>query len=164
MGTDQEPRAELFVKTMTARRAPKPVRHQITSLMAEAAKKAGILEPDLIENWADIVGDELAEACRPVKILRDRRAETLIVSVPNGGAAMKVQYAQSQILARANSWTKRRRLTKLLIEQSGAAPKRRWRSSNVPSKNEAPKVADALPPAQSVEEALKRLKRALSDQ
>lgn len=146
------------VKTRSVRSAAPAIRRSVGTTLAEMARKAGFLDPAAIEHWGEIVGPDLEKLCRPVRIRKYKNAETLVVSVSSGAAAMKVQYAEKEILARAATHLGRQGLTKLSIEQTGTAARApRWKSGNI----KAPKRAapPPEPPAETLDEALARFER-----
>lgn len=148
------------VNTRAVRQAAPPVRRQIATTLAAMARKAGILDPEVIEHWGEIIGPELEKLCRPVRIKRMKKTETLVVSVSSGAAAMRVQYAEKDILARAASHLGRRGLTRLAIEQTGAAAREpRWKSRSVSAANAAPTVAPLAP--ETLDDALEQLRHSL---
>lgn len=157
------------VKTRPPRSAAPLIRRQVTTTLAALARKTGALDPEVIEHWGEIVGPELEKLCRPVKIKRYKNAETLHVSVPHDAAKMRVQYAQTQILARAAQYLGRRNLTRIAFDVTGQAKEKkqpRWKSRNISrpliEAENAQQKAVALPPARSLDEALNRLRRSVS--
>lgn len=160
------------VNTLAVRKAAPALRKPMGTTLAEIAREAGLLDPGVIEHWEEIVGKDLATLCRPVRLKRQRKTETLVVSVPSGAAAMKIQYAEKDILARAATHLGRR-VNKLAIEQSGPPATRnrpRWRSTHLGAggpPTTGPGAASsppAEPPAATLEEALERLHRSVSRQ
>ncbi|MEM9233006.1 MAG: DciA family protein [Pseudomonadota bacterium] len=152
------PRSEPPVKTRPVRRAAPAVRRQMLTTLSALARKTGVLDPGGMEHWGESVGPELEKLCRPVRIRKQKNAETLVVSVPNGAAAMRVQYAQAQILARAKTHLGRHQLTRIAIEQTGMAATKepRWKSRHMaPVATTSEPVVEA--PAETLDEALARL-------
>ncbi|MBB4658611.1 hypothetical protein GGQ59_001111 [Parvularcula dongshanensis] len=120
------------------------------------------MDPSLAERWAEVAGVDLARLCRPLALKRQKNAVTLEVAVSSGAAAMRVQYAQNQLLARARTALREPRLTRLSIRQAGAqvAEGRNWASRRVTAEAEAPSPAPR--PARNPAEALERLRAAIA--
>lgn len=158
------PRSELPVKTKPVRRAAPPLRKQMLTTLSALARKTGVLDPEVIEHWGEIVGPELEKLCRPVRIRRQKTAEILVLAVPSGAAAMKVQYNEAQILARARQHLGRHSLTRIAIEQTGSASKKepRWKTRHMtPPTPGSQAPAGPERPAESLDEALERLRLSL---
>ncbi|GEM_PF-2746758 len=108
------------IKTRPRRQPPPRLSRSMMALLAGLAKKSGAIDPRLIENWAEIVGEETARMCRPIRLKTQGRAKTLEIAVSNGPSAMAVQFRQQDILARVNQWLGRNAITRLTIRQTGA--------------------------------------------
>ncbi len=108
------------IKTRPRRQPPPRLSRSMMALLAGLAKKSGAIDPRLIENWAQIVGEETARMCRPIRLKAQGRAKTLEIAVSNGPSAMAVQFRQQDILARVNQWLGRNAITRLTIRQTGA--------------------------------------------
>ena len=148
-------------RTRPARRAAPRLGARVTPQVARLAAKSGAMDPGLAERWEEAAGADLARLCRPVRLRRQKNAVTLEVSVRNGAAAMRVQYAQDQLLARLRTQLREPRLTRLRIVQAGGAEPPRWASRKVEAV--APDDAPAPPtrPAHSLAEALERMRAAM---
>lgn len=107
------------VKTRPRRPGPPPASRAITKLVASLALKTNALDPRIVEDWREIVGPDLARLCQPVRLKAHGKAKVLEVAVPNGAAAMKVQFKQKFILDGINRLLGRGRVTKLIIRQTG---------------------------------------------
>jgi len=90
-------------------------------LLAQLAAKSGAIDPRLIEQWDDIVGEKLARICRPVRLKRHGKAQSLEVAVANGPSAMAVQYEQQKLMQAVNRWMGSQGVTRIIIRQTGAA-------------------------------------------
>ncbi|WP_370339298.1 DUF721 domain-containing protein [Parvularcula marina] len=163
------PRSELPVKTRAPRRAAPVIAKPVMTTLAALARKTGALDPAVIEHWGEIVGPEFEKLCRPVRIRRQKNAETLVIAVSSGAAAMRVQYAEAEILARAKLHLGRQGIRKIAIEQTGMKSKGpRWKTRHFgePAQTtvQAPGVprgqapAKAERPAETLDEALDRLR------
>ncbi len=157
------------VNTLPARRSPPRLHVALGREVGRLAAASGAMDPALAEAWAEIVGPTLAPLCKPVRLKKRGKAQTLVVSVPTGAAAMRVQFSQKEILTRAATYLKLPNLKTLAIEQAGqraeakgtrregATP--RWKSATIAAPDAGPPVAER--PAQSVGEALDRLRRSM---
>ncbi|WP_051881586.1 DUF721 domain-containing protein [Parvularcula oceani] len=147
--------------TKPARRGPPPLSAKLAPQVAQLAAKSGAMDPALARSWPEVVGPELAKLCRPLRLRRQKNAITLEVAVPNGAAAMRVQYAQNQILSRARTQLRQPKLSRLAILQAGAKASegRSWASKRVTRDDGQP--APAPRPARTAQEALERLRAAI---
>lgn len=156
---------DLPVNTRPAWRAPPKVGSAIAAQVGRLAAASGAMDPALAQNWAEIVGPTLSPFCRPVRLKKRGKAQILVVAVPNGAAAMRVQYAQAEILTRTATFLKLPHLKTLAIEQSGStrarAPDARWKSQAITQADVKPTIPQARQPAQSVAEALDRLRQSI---
>lgn len=90
---------------------PMPVGDLATELLDPVLRKRAGLSMDLVQSWAEIVGERLAMRTRPEKIAWPRRLHeddpfepaTLIIAC-EGPAALHVQHETSEIIARANAF------------------------------------------------------------
>lgn len=67
--------------------------------------KNGFVETDIITNWGEIVGEQLAQYSFPQKIVfqRDRKNNgCLYLSVPSGAFAVEIQHREKYILDKIN--------------------------------------------------------------
>ena len=115
------------------------------------------MDPALADRWDEVAGD-LARLCRPVRLRRGRGGVTLEVQASSGAAAMRVEYAQAQLLARARDALGEPNLKRLKVTQRGRTSERRWASRRITPEDAA---APALPPARNAGEALARMEAAM---
>lgn len=67
--------------------------------------KKAFIEADVIANWANIVGDELAELTRPIKIefkKDERRNGVLHIEAASGALALELQQRSTMVLNKVN--------------------------------------------------------------
>ena len=148
------------VATKPPRRAPPRIGARVAPQIARLAAKSGAMDPALAANWEAAAGADLAVLCRPVRLRRQKNAVALEVAVRSGAAAMRLQYAQEQLLARLRTHLREPRLTRLLIKQAGAAPEApRWASRRVTAPQDEEVPAPVRRPAASLAEALERMRR-----
>ena len=151
------PVADQAPRTLPVRKGPPPVRAQLAPHLARLAKRSGAMDPMLAERWEEVAGDA-ARFCRPVRLRRGRGAVTLEVQAVSGAAAMRVEYAQNAILARARTVLGEPRLTRLRVTQRGQPRERQWASKRIEAPSE---TVAATPPARDAAEALERLRAAM---
>lgn len=92
--------------------------------LVEAAASRGFAEPDVLIRWDAIMGAHLAALCRPVAVRYGRRGglgATLVVRAP-GARATEIEHLAPEILDRVNAHYGYRAVSRLRIEQEGAAP------------------------------------------
>lgn len=79
-----------------------------------------LLGTDIILNWKDIVGKDLAVFCNPLKTKFDskKNCRTLYVEVPAGGFALEVQHNEKYILDKINAYIGYQAVQKLNIMQN----------------------------------------------
>ena len=147
------------IRTRPVRRAAPKLGTRVAPQVARLAAKSGAMDPRLAERWEEAAGRDLAALCRPVRLRRQKNAVTLEISVRTGAAAMRLQYAQEQLLTRLRTHLREPRLTRLLIKQSGAAPKApRWASRVVTADADEAPPPTPRRPARSLTEALERMR------
>ena len=108
------------------RRAPvgsRPLADLVGPCIQPALGKQGFGEADVLMHWPEIVGGELAESCRPLRLQwRGRRGEgggepaTLVVRVESA-AALRLQHMESVILERVNTYLGWRCVGRLAMRQ-----------------------------------------------
>ncbi|WP_173931074.1 DciA family protein [Chelativorans sp. Marseille-P2723] len=90
---------------------PIPVSDLAMELLDPVLRRRGGLSMDLVQSWAEVVGERLAGSTRPQKIAWPRRRHeddpfepaTLIIAC-EGAAALHVQHETSEIIARVNAF------------------------------------------------------------
>ena len=147
------------LRTLPARRGPPPVRAQMAPHLARLAKRSGAMDPQLAERWDEVAGD-VAPLCRPVRLRRGRGGVTLEVQATSGAAAMRVEYAQSALLARARTVLGEPNLKRLRVTQRGRTGERQWASKRVTAEEA---TASPQAPARSASEALERMRAAMAE-
>ena len=79
----------------------------ILPLAKEILGKKGFVETDILTNWPDIIGQELADYTSPIKIdfkPQQRNNGTLHLEVPSGAFALEVQHREKIILQKINTY------------------------------------------------------------
>lgn len=67
--------------------------------------KKAFIEADIIHNWADIVGKELAELTKPIKIefkKESRKQGVLHIEAASGALALELQQNSKMVIAKVN--------------------------------------------------------------
>jgi hypothetical protein len=158
--------SEQPVKTKPPRPGAPKVARAVSVQVAQLAQKSGALDPEVIRQWPEIVGQELAALCRPASIRRRGKSDALVLRVPSGAAAMRVQFTQKAIIERAARLLRRPQLRHLIIEQTGAlgaTKATRWAAQRQrPPGDDANEMAAAPRPAADLQEALERLGRTIA--
>ncbi|MEM0988889.1 MAG: DUF721 domain-containing protein [Pseudomonadota bacterium] len=127
--------------------------------MRRVAGDAGFAEADVLLRWAEIVGEDLAGRCRPVKVSYGGRGSlgaTLIVHA-DSGRAPEVEHSRRAILERVNQFYGYRAVARLKVTQSsvargfaeGAAPFDGKPTSQEPTTAQRRKAADLTNDIQS---------------
>lgn len=94
---------------------------------APIRRKRGFFEASVFSDWPDIVGDDLANQCVPMRLVRGPEGEggTLHVKV-TGPLALELQHLEPQVIERINSFYGFRAVAALRLHQGPiAAPERR---------------------------------------
>lgn len=111
--------------------APRPLADLVTPCLGPVLARQGFGEADVLLHWDDIVGADLAERCRPVKLQWRRRAgasdpdvptepATLVVRV-EGAFALMLQHLAPVVLERINGYLGWRCVGKLVLKQGPLA-------------------------------------------
>ncbi len=89
-------------------------------LMKKALSSEELVCVDIIINWKEIVGDELASFCRPLKTKFNPKdnQRTLFLEVPTGAFAIEVQHKESYIINKVNAYFGYQTLHKINITQN----------------------------------------------
>ncbi len=76
-------------------------------LVKKILGKKALVETDLLAEWADIVGDDLAAYTRPQRLVfkrGERSGGVLRIEVPSGAFALELQHREQYVLARVNAY------------------------------------------------------------
>jgi len=83
-------------------------------------RKRGFASGEIIRRWADIVGPELDQAAKPVKLVYGKGASlggTLTIRA-RGGAALIIEHSAPQIIARINQFYGYKAVSKIKVVQA----------------------------------------------
>ncbi|MBT5945406.1 MAG: DUF721 domain-containing protein [Rhodospirillaceae bacterium] len=85
---------------------------------APIRRKRGFFEASVFSDWHDIVGDDLASQCVPMRLVRGPEGEggTLHVKV-TGPLALELQHLEPQVIERINSYYGYRAVAGLRLHQ-----------------------------------------------
>jgi hypothetical protein len=103
----------------TRRGAMRALAAHVPHIVKPALGKRGFVEGQLVAQWADVIGAELARRLLPEKLTFPpgrRRDGTLRLRVAPG-FALEVQHREPQILERLNAFFGYRALTRLVLVQ-----------------------------------------------
>ena len=97
-----------------------PIGVDMRSFAKNVLGKRGFSNVDLITHWADIVGENLADAVKPDKITYpkgDRANGTLYVRVQGGAFATLLEHQKNVVLDKINTFLGYNALTEIKIKQ-----------------------------------------------
>ena len=99
-------RTNRFNNVKRASMFPKELSSALTLSLESALKNRGFGEHDIARHWADIIGEELAEHCQPIKLIRRSKtqAEGRIYIRASGAHALELQYNEPVILERLSAF------------------------------------------------------------
>lgn len=155
--------------TKPSRSFPRPLADLLHKTISEGFAQQGFASTELVTRWTDIVGEEIAGHCEPLKIQWPRpvgadqpEPATLILRV-EGPAALEIQHLSSVILERVNRFFGWQAVGRLALRQ---APLRKREAPAVPKPPDeaaVAQVAATLPEIsdENLKAALARLGAAL---
>jgi hypothetical protein len=104
---------------------PRAIATQLPRIAAAALKKGGLGQAQLLMNWREIMGPDLAETTRPERLSfppGERRDGTLRLRVAPG-AGLELQHRAPQILERINGFFGYRAVERLALVQGVLPPR-----------------------------------------
>ncbi len=89
-------------------------------IMRDAMSAESFVEAEIILNWIDIVGIDVAKFCNPLKTKFDvaDNLRTLYVEVPVGGFALELRHREDYMLEKINAYMGYRAVHRLNIAQN----------------------------------------------
>ena len=92
----------------------------IMPIIKNAFSAEDLVESDIMCNWIDIIGEETASFCSPLKVryLPKESCRTLYVEVPAGGFALELQHRETYILEKINAYFGYQAVHKINISQN----------------------------------------------
>ena len=97
-----------------------PISVDFHHLAKDILGKRGFSNVDLIAHWPDVVGEQLADAVKPDKIVYpkgDRANGTLCVRVQSGAFAMILEHQKNIVLDRVNTFLGYTAVSNIKIQQ-----------------------------------------------
>lgn len=89
-------------------------------IMGSTLTAEDFVEADIMLHWLDIVGEEMASFCNPLKARfnPNENTRTLYMEVPAGGFALEVRHKEDYILEKINAYFGYKAIHKLNISQN----------------------------------------------
>ncbi|MCM1324567.1 MAG: DUF721 domain-containing protein [Acetobacter sp.] len=89
-------------------------------IMKDVMSAEDFVEADILLRWLDIIGEEIAGFCNPLKTKFDikKNERTLFVEVPVGGFALELRHQEDYILEKINAYFGYKAVHKLNINQN----------------------------------------------
>lgn len=118
---------------------------EIRELTKAALGVRGFSGVDILQNWEDMIGPDLAQGARPEKLTFERNARmggTLVVKTAGGAFAMLFEHQKARVLERINTFFGYPAVAKIKIIQGSLklqAPKK-----VVPEKKVSPEAIEEL--------------------
>lgn len=121
-----------------------PVHASINKIATPILKKQGI-EAALLKHWRDIVGNELADACQPVKLTvpKGKKSGVLTVEI-HPSHALIAQHMQSVILEKLAVYYGYRAVERIQFRQCSSQPLPTENHAVPPERQEMAQKFDAL--------------------
>ena len=100
----------------------RPLGEFISNSLGEAARLQGFTELELLTRWPEIVGEDLAGASEPMRLVwppkgdPDGRGATLVIRV-EGTHALDLQFAAPQVIERVNRTFGWKAVTRITLRQ-----------------------------------------------
>ena len=135
---------------MSRRRGPRPLADLVAAEIAETLQKAGFAATEVVTRWDEIVGEDLARRCSPIKIAWPRRAQGLAEPEPGtlhvrveAPFALEVQHLGPIIVERVNAFFGWRCVATMRLTQVPMAARRKPAAAKPPPADEK-RLAAAL--------------------
>lgn len=130
------PQPRATIAPFRRRFSAQPLADLVAPCIEPVLQRQGFSEADVLMHWPEIVGDGLAQHCRPLKLQWPARAPrggdsepaTLIVRV-EGVFALTLQHMAPVILQRVNAYLGWRCVGKLAMRQGPLPPSKRARQT-----------------------------------
>jgi len=146
--------AARFQKTRYGRKGFMRMSSAAKGMIRPALTKRGFSEPQLLIDWDAVVGDQIADLCRPVKLgyaSKQGMGGTLTVGAL-GASALEVQHMTPRIIERVNAHYGYRAISRIRLVQLGpeAFEKRRMRRDVPhPRPEDVARIRDMVDPVAS---------------
>jgi hypothetical protein len=129
---------------------PRPLAELVRPCLGETFARQGFAASEIVTHWPEIVGDEIAAHCEPMKLQWPRgdaeEAEpgTLVLRV-EGPAALEIQHLSGVILERVNRFFGWRAIGRLALRQAPLARQTKTARRPAPDAAAVAQASDALP-------------------
>jgi len=111
------------------RREPRPIADLVGGAIDQACRRRGFASSELVMLWPELVGADVAEGCRPEKIVWPRRRgdgadgdPAILVVAADGPTALVLTHAGPQFVERINAYLGWRAIGRIRIEQTYHRP------------------------------------------
>ncbi len=104
----------------------KPMSDVLTPLARKMLGDKAFIEADIMCNWEDIVGENLAGFTTPMRIdfkRGERKNGVLILQVAGGAMALELQLKEKQLIAKVNAYFGYEAVSRIRIMQDTSLPK-----------------------------------------
>ncbi|MBY0354108.1 MAG: DUF721 domain-containing protein [Rickettsiales bacterium] len=107
-----------FDKVRRTRLFPKTLESALYFPAAESLRKRGFGERNIVRDWAQIIGQELAQHTAPLKLARQGQQGPMALHIQASGAyALLVQHSEPRILEQLSLYYGRSMAQKIVILQ-----------------------------------------------
>jgi len=113
-------KTEIYISKEHSCRGLQSLSSILLPLAKEILKAEDFVEADILLNWYDVIGAEMAAYVNPVKVRFNPRTNirTLFVEVPAGGFALELQHKETYILEKINAYFGYKAVHKINITQN----------------------------------------------
>lgn len=132
------------------RRGPRPLADLVSAQIAETLQKAGFAATEVVTRWDEIVGEDLARRCSPIKIAWPKRTQATAEPEPGtlhvrveAPFALEVQHMAPVVIERVNAFFGWRCVAAMRLTQVPMAPKKRP-ADRKPAPADERRLAEAL--------------------
>jgi hypothetical protein len=146
----------------------RPLADLVRRTLADTFARQGFASTELVTRWADIVGEEIAAHCEPMRIKWPRGGDpeapepaTLVLRV-EGPVAIEIQHQSGMILERVNRFFGWRAVGRLALRQAPLTRRRPPQARPAPDPDLTARVASTIDVAdEGLRDALARLGAAI---
>ena len=98
----------------------KKIGETLTKILEKKLKKANFIEISIIKNWKEIVGDDIAKYCWPIKITfsnENNLSSKIIIQVKRGWS-LEIEHKSYEIIDKLNQYFGYKAISKINIIQN----------------------------------------------
>ena len=97
----------------------KKIGNTLPKIIDKNIKKKNFIEVSLIKKWREIIGDNIAKLCWPIKIIFSdiKNSNGVIFLKTKRGKSMEVEFKNEEILERLNQYFGYKAITKISVVQ-----------------------------------------------